>query len=66
MPLSLAAFGNTSSASIPLTIAHCLRPEIGIRQVRLVIGGFDVGFSWAATALNAGLITIPPVVVIDG
>ncbi len=66
VPLSLAEFGNTSSASIPLTIVHCLRPEIGIRQVRLVIGGFGVGFSWAAAALDAGPITVPPVVVIDG
>jgi 3-oxoacyl-[acyl-carrier-protein] synthase III len=49
--LAIKDFGNTSSASIPLAIASCLmRPNDYKQDLRLLMSGFGVGWSWA-TAL---------------
>lgn len=47
---SLGKYGNTSSASIPLTISECLagRAPGG----RLILCGFGAGLSWAASVLS--------------
>lgn len=48
-PFSLAEYGNTSSASIPLTISACLREKlIEPTPQKMVLAGFGVGWSWAA------------------
>jgi len=45
-PSSIANFGNTSSVSIPLTIATQLQNKFeGPKKV--VLSGFGVGMSWA-------------------
>jgi 3-oxoacyl-[acyl-carrier-protein] synthase-3 len=45
---SIEQFGNTSSASIPLTLAFH-GSELGSRQnLSLMLSGFGVGFSWAS------------------
>jgi len=54
--MTLEEFGNTSVASIPLTIAHCLSPELSNTSRRLVLAGFGVGLSWAAAAVMLGSI----------
>ena len=66
IPMSLEDFGNTNSASIPLTIVHVLRSAIAARRMRVVLGGFGVGFSWAAAALTVGPILVPPLAMVDG
>lgn len=45
--ISLDEYGNTSSASIPLAIAHRLADKIKMGPLRLVLAGFGTGFSWA-------------------
>lgn len=64
VPISLAYFGNTSSASIPLTITQCLRGELEDRKRRLVLAGFGVGLSWGAAALEIGPLAIPDLIVV--
>lgn len=50
--LSLEKFGNTSSASIPITLTH-VYAEQGIKNAQqLLLAGFGVGFSWAGAALT--------------
>jgi 3-oxoacyl-[acyl-carrier-protein] synthase-3 len=45
---SIEQFGNTSSASIPLTLAFH-GSELASRQnLSLMLSGFGVGFSWAS------------------
>jgi 3-oxoacyl-[acyl-carrier-protein] synthase-3 len=45
---SIEEFGNTSSASIPLTLA-CHGDELyGRKELSLILSGFGVGFSWAS------------------
>jgi 3-oxoacyl-[acyl-carrier-protein] synthase-3 len=65
VPLSLGEYGNTSSASIPLTISHCLRSRISSEPMNLVMAGFGVGLSWGAVAARCGPIVAPPVIEVD-
>ena len=46
VPYSLRRFGNTSSASIPLTVVTELREQLCGKAVTLVGCGFGVGLSW--------------------
>ena len=48
-PTTLYDFGNTSSATIPLTITANLRERIAAGPLKLVMSGFGVGLSWAST-----------------
>ncbi len=45
-PYSLEKFGNTSSASIPMTIVTGLREKLRESGKRVVLSGFGVGLSW--------------------
>jgi 3-oxoacyl-[acyl-carrier-protein] synthase-3 len=46
IPFSLKYFGNTSSASIPLTIVTELKNNIHGKKSNLLMCGFGVGLSW--------------------
>jgi len=52
VPYSLKNFGNTSSASIPLTIATELRDKISLEKHSLFGCGFGVGLSWATIVFD--------------
>lgn len=51
-PSSIQLYGNTSSASIPLTICSELKEQIASQKLKLLLSGFGVGFSWASLLLN--------------
>ena len=61
VPLSLGEFGNVSSASIPLTIQHCLRSELSQSPAKIIMAGFGVGLSWGAAAGFLGPLCLPEV-----
>ena len=50
--ISMAEFGNTSSASIPLAIASTLANSLSNseRPINLLMSGFGVGWRWASAA----------------
>ncbi len=48
---SLSVFGNTSSASIPLTITHNIEKLLGCKK-RILASGFGVGLSWGSVIFN--------------
>lgn len=53
VPYSLHEFGNTSSASIPLTIISRLQNEIQSgKTIKLLLSGFGVGLSWSNVILE--------------
>jgi 3-oxoacyl-[acyl-carrier-protein] synthase-3 len=52
VPYSIDVFGNTSSASIPLTICHTLQNELADKEQQLVLSGFGVGYSWGSVILK--------------
>ncbi len=62
-PLSIGQFGNTSSASIPLTISSSL-PQLKSQSRKLVLAGFGVGLSWSAIALQCGPLCLPPIIYV--
>ena len=52
VPYSLYDFGNTSSATIPLTMLVNLKNELAHRKVKLLIAGFGVGLSWGSAYIE--------------
>lgn len=61
LPISLGEFGNTSSASIPITIARHL-PQLRNQSLNSLLVGFGVGLSWSSAALKLGPLVIPPII----
>lgn len=61
VPYSLGDFGNTSSASIPLTIASQLQVESALPH-SWVFSGFGVGLSWASVYLKTEKIVCPKII----
>lgn len=52
VPLSIGKYGNTSSASIPLTIISEIREVIQERELRLLLSAFGIGLSWGTASLT--------------
>ncbi len=52
--ISLDKFGNTSSVSIPLTIAHCLTSGLDSTQTNgiAVLSGYGSGLSWGSMIMD--------------
>lgn len=61
-PSTLHDFGNTSSASIPLTITSKLRDRMNAEPMRVVMAGFGIGLSWATAYWDAENVTCPELV----
>ncbi len=61
VPIAMETYGNTSSASIPLTIAAKLSEAFDTPK-ELVVMGFGVGWSWSAMKLTVGPMPAPQVV----
>jgi len=64
MPLSLENYGNTSSASIPLTIVTQLREEVTKKDLNLILSGFGVGLSWGSAVVKTDKIVCPEILEI--
>lgn len=50
VPTSIEQYGNTSSASIPLTL--CTNPGLFIDSKSIAVSGFGVGLSWGSVVLH--------------
>ena len=62
VPYSLQVYGNTGSASIPLTIAHNYKEMIAYSKKRCLLSGFGVGLSWGTADIVLDNIYCPPVI----
>lgn len=66
VPSSMKYFGNTSSASIPLTIVSQLKEELrNGSEKKLLCCGFGVGLSWATVAFSVKNAIISDLVEVD-
>lgn len=65
VPSSMWEFGNTSSASIPLTIATQIRDQCRNGHVKLLCCGFGVGLSWGTVALDVDHLVIPDLIEVE-
>lgn len=52
VPYTLSEFGNTSCATIPLTIVKSLGKELQSNQKNCLLSGFGVGLSWGSGVVN--------------
>lgn len=62
VPYSLADFGNTSSATIPVTILTRLKDEISNKPLKMIFSGFGVGLSWCSAYVETRKIACPPLI----
>lgn len=64
VPYSLAEFGNTSSASIPLTIVSQIGESLKDKNSKMVFSAFGVGLSWASMNVSLNHIHCPKLIMI--
>jgi 3-oxoacyl-[acyl-carrier-protein] synthase-3 len=62
VPYSLKDFGNTSSATIPLTMVTQLKNELETKPLNHIACGFGVGLSWGSVFFNTDKIVVSPLV----
>ena len=65
VPSCMYRFGNTSSASIPLTIVGELRGKFENKPTKFICCGFGVGLSWGTVAFETNGILIPEIVEVE-
>lgn len=63
-PYSLDEFGNTSSASIPLTMVTRMKSPLEKENLKIICCGFGVGLSWGACYFETDKIKISKLVEI--
>ena len=51
-PSTLQDFGNTSSASVPLTMTARIREQVAAGHCKLLLCGFGIGLSWASCIIE--------------
>lgn len=62
VPYTIGFYGNTGSASIPLTMAHHYSTKGAGRKERCVLSGFGVGLSWGVVTATLDGVYSPPIV----
>ncbi len=64
VPISLKKYGNTSSASIPLTVVTELSEVVTSKSLKILFSGFGVGLSWGSVLLDIDNIVCPPLITL--
>ncbi len=62
VPYSLYDYGNTSSASVPLTMLVKLREKLASQKLNLLLSGFGVGLSWGSAYIETEKIICPELI----
>lgn len=62
VPYSLADYGNTSCATIPVTMVSQLKEQLETESMRLLFSGFGVGLSWGSALVETSEIFCPPMI----
>jgi 3-oxoacyl-[acyl-carrier-protein] synthase III len=65
VPYSIGEFGNTSSATIPITLVTQLAEALRSKRNKLVLSGFGVGLSWGTAGIETSGLKVPPLVEIS-
>jgi 3-oxoacyl-[acyl-carrier-protein] synthase-3 len=64
-PETLLDYGNTSCASIPVTICGRLREVLAQSSKKLLLSGFGAGFSWGSGLIGAESVVCSEILEID-
>jgi 3-oxoacyl-[acyl-carrier-protein] synthase-3 len=62
VPSTLHEFGNTSSASIPITMTACVRDAMSASRKRVLMSGFGIGLSWGSCIVDTDAIAMPELI----
>jgi 3-oxoacyl-[acyl-carrier-protein] synthase-3 len=62
VPSTLKEFGNTSGASLPVTITARLRESIRLKKRQILLSGFGIGLSWGTCILEIGDAILPELI----
>ena len=62
VPSTLYDFGNTSSASIPITMTARIRDDLASGRKRLLMSGFGIGLSWGSCILDTENAAFPSLI----
>ncbi len=62
VPYTIQQFGNTSSASIPLTLVSQLKDAVTHNRKNLLFCGFGVGLSWGTVFVETSHLIVPALV----
>lgn len=63
--VSIDLFGNTSVASIPLTLSHIYGNETENIEKKLLLAGFGIGLSWGVVSVKMSTDSIFPIIYSD-
>lgn len=65
IPFSLMQYGNTSSASIPITMVVGIGEKLSLEDADVVICGFGSGLSWGSAYIKLNHIICLPLIELD-
>ena len=65
VPIYLDEYGNTSSASVPMTIVTRLSEKLGGAEKEVTCCGYGVGLSWAILNMKVTDIIIPEIILMS-
>lgn len=65
MPLSIDRYGNTSSATIPLTIVDLCDNQQVPQTIRLATSGFGIGLSWGVATFDIESADVLPMIITE-
>lgn len=65
VPYSLEKLGNTSCATIPVTMVSQLNQQLTSGELNLVLSGFGVGLSWGSVVLKTAHIVCPQLIEVE-
>lgn len=66
VPYTLQSYGNTSCATVPLTLVETLARQEVAGNLQWILSGFGVGLSWGSVYAKTGKIWSCPVIEVHG
>lgn len=64
VPYSLKNYGNTSCASIPLTLVTQLQDQLQQEPQKILLSAFGIGLSWGTVMFETDKIVVPPITIL--
>ena len=65
VPYTLSKYGNTSCATIPVTLVSELNKELQSGPKELALSGFGVGLSWGSALIQTDQMVCPPMIELE-
>jgi 3-oxoacyl-[acyl-carrier-protein] synthase-3 len=59
VPSTLHDYGNTSGASLPLTVTVCLKDQLASKSNKILFAGFGIGLSWGVCVMDINNAVLP-------